>query len=157
MSLKYWIAPVLLVCAASALHSAESVDVTIVTLEGEEKASKLQGISTASFVLGQGETAFKDVAEVRFGGIDTPPSDCTLVLRNGDLLKSLILSGDDAKLKIKSAALGELEIENNFINGITFSSKDGPPQETIDSFIKGTPPMPTMPPLAPRSALARPM
>ncbi|HYG74206.1 MAG TPA: NPCBM/NEW2 domain-containing protein [Planctomycetota bacterium] len=118
----------------------ESVEVTVITLEGEEKAEKLAGIRTDAFVLESGRAAFKDVSEVRFGGADTAPPPATIFLRNGDQLKATILSGDDTKLKLKNGALGELDLENHFIDGITFTIKEGPAPDAIDAFMKGAAP-----------------
>jgi len=127
----------LLLCGAA---RAESVDVTLVTLEGEEKAEKLADIKPDAFVLEQGSAAFKDVAELRFGGAESAPPNVSIHLRNGDQLKAAILSGDDARLKLKNAALGELDLENHFIDGISFIIKDGPVPEVIEAFMKAAPP-----------------
>jgi hypothetical protein len=121
-------------------RAEDAVDVTVVTLEGEEKAAKLTGVTADSFQFEQGAVAFKEVAEVRFSGGDTAPASTTLYLRNGDQLKATILGGDDTKLKLKAAALGELELENNFLDGMTFTIKEGPAPEAIESFMKAAAP-----------------
>jgi len=119
---------------------AEAVDVTIVTLEGEEKGAKLADIKPDAFVLEQGEAAFKDISELRFNLVETAPPAAAILLRNGDLLKGTILSGDDTKLKLKTSALGEVELENHFIDGISFTIKDGPAADVVESFMKAPAP-----------------
>jgi hypothetical protein len=120
--------------------AADEISVTLVTLEGEEHAEKLQGVSAAGFKLNRGTVAFADVSELRFGNADAPAAGPTICLRNGDRLKATIASGDDTKLKLKTTALGDFDLENNFLDGIIFPVKDGPAPEAVDAFLKGETP-----------------
>jgi hypothetical protein len=129
--------------AAANMRSAfaESIAVTVVSVEGDERNTVLEGVSAAGFKFQEGGTvAAKDIAEVRFTG-STPaePAKCTLYLRNGDQLKVAVLSGNDSNLKVKSDALGELTMDNKFVDGLIFAQKDPTPQDVLDEFLKTTP------------------
>ena len=130
-------AALLLLLAMARTARAEALEVTVVTLEGDERADKLLGISEGAFKFESGSVAMKDLSEVRFGARNkTAGATPTLYLRNGDELKAAILSGDDSKLKLKTAAAGEFELENKFLNAIAFPLKDGPTAEAIEAFVK---------------------
>jgi hypothetical protein len=135
-----WVSVVALSVVLAALARAEGIDVTVVTLEGDEQADKLIAVSEAGVKLEGGRIAQKDIAEVRFPGADAPTAAPVFYLRNGDTLKAGIVSGDDVKFKLKSAALGDLEIENKFLRAIIFPIKDGPSADALEAFAKGAPP-----------------
>ncbi|MFH0937942.1 MAG: NPCBM/NEW2 domain-containing protein [Planctomycetota bacterium] len=120
--------------------SAETLAVTVVTLEGEAQSDKLIAITETDFKFEQGSRAFKDVSEVRFSDAPTPVATPTMRLRNGDQLKAVILSGDDAKFKLKSNSLGELEVENKFLCALVFPFKEGVATNAIDDFLKASTP-----------------
>ena len=126
-----------LLLAAGSLRAADTINVTVVNVEGEEKPAVLQGIADGGFKFETGAVAAKDIAEVRFAaggsGDTTKP---TLYLRNGDQLRVVVLTGNDAGVKVKSDALGELTVDNKFVDGFIFPQKEPLPADAIDSFLK---------------------
>ncbi len=121
---------------ASGLRAAD-INVTVVSVEGEEKAAVLQGIAEGGFKLASGVVAAKDVAEIRFAATSGADSaKPTLFLRNGDQLRVAVLTGNDASVKVKSEALGELTVDNKFVDGFIFPQKDALSTDTIDGFLK---------------------
>ena len=120
---------------------AEAIAVTVVSVEGDERNTVLEGVSENGFKFQDGGTvAAKDIAEVRFNSAAAAePAKCTLYLRNGDQLKVTIVSGNDSTLKVKSDALGEMTIDNTFVDGLIFAQKDPTPQDALDEFMKITP------------------
>jgi hypothetical protein len=126
----------MLLCAACQLMRA--AEVTVVTLEGDEQKGALQDVSAAGFKVDGKIINMSDVAEVRFSA-PQPASGITLHLRNGDELKVVVVSGDDSKLKVRNAALGELEISSQFWHALVFTPKDGPGPGVIEEFLKAAP------------------
>ena len=124
---------------AAALH-AENLDVTVVTLDGDEQPQKLTGVSEAGFKFAEGELAAKDVAELRFSDAKESSELPVFVLRNGDRLKAEIVSGDDTRFKLKSPALGDLALENKFVSTVLFPLKSGPGADALENFVKSAPP-----------------
>ncbi len=128
--------------------SAAELSVTVVTLEGEEQPAKLLNISPDSFIFESGSVASKDITEIYFTrGESLKPAPAPVIhLRNGDVLRAAIVSGDDSKLKVNNEALGELVIENKFVDAIVFPETPAaarPPSLTpaaIENFLKSPPP-----------------
>jgi len=133
------IQPVILILAlCAAASSAADNSVTAVSIEGEEEAAVLLDVTPTGFKF-QGDT--KDAAEVRFNvsAATAETSKPTLYLRNGDVLKATIVSGDDKELKLKSDALGDITLNNNFLDAIVFPLKEAPPNEILEAFLKAPP------------------
>ncbi len=112
------------------------LDVRVVTIDGDERRQKLNDTDPSQtlekFVLAAREAAEISIAPVARSGEGT-----ALYLRNGDVICNLkIVSGDDTKLALKSDVLGELNIENKFVDALSFAGKDRPAAETIESFLK---------------------
>lgn len=118
--------------------AAAELPVTVVTIEGEEQARKLLAISETGFKFDSGDVAFGDVSEIRFAAVTGSPDKMLLRLRNGDQLSAHIVSGDDTKLKL-ACALGELSLDNKWLDAIVFAIKDGPTPEAIGDFLKAPP------------------
>ncbi|MCY3018207.1 MAG: NPCBM/NEW2 domain-containing protein [Planctomycetota bacterium] len=119
-----------------------ALDVTVLTLEGEEQHRALTGLSDAELASDQGPIPLKDVAALVFAPRAAPPSAGTAVhLRNGDVLQNqTIVAGDDTKLTVSSDAFGELKLENKFVQAIAFAGKERPPADALDAFLKAAPP-----------------
>lgn len=122
--------------------SALALDVTVVTLEGDEKRGELTGLSEADIKVGGASVALKNVAEISLGSRSSAAhQNATLHLRNGDVIHNVkILQGDDTKLKFTSNVFGEQSLDNKFIRAITFELKDAPPGEAADALLKGPAP-----------------
>jgi hypothetical protein len=125
----------ILFCVASCVRAA---DVTVVTLEGEERKGQLEEISPAGFKLSTGMANMAEIAEVRFAPLAAAPG-IVLHLRNGDELRVAIVSGDDAKLKVKNPALGDLDIGNQFWRALVFVPKVSPDKAAVDEFLQAAP------------------
>src|SRR5690349_20730345 len=143
LDVRCWILAISLVALSSSLgiHAAD-VEVGVTTLEGEEKRGNLQNISEAEVQLDSGKIAIKDVASIGFPSRSAPAqSGVTVHLRNGDVLNNAtVVSGDDSKINIKSDAFGEMTLENKFIHGLTFPTKERPAGDAVDAFLKGPKP-----------------
>jgi len=120
----------------ASLALAADLDVTVVTLAGDEQTGKLLALSETGCKLEQRAIPFTEIAEMCFAGADLSVAEPVFYLRNGDRLKAGIVSGDDAKFKLKSAALGEMELENKYVSAVVFPLKEGVPPEVLDGFLK---------------------
>jgi len=126
----------LVLLAALRTATAGGIEVTVLTIDGEERKETLAE-SNAGLKL-EGTTALKDVAEITLAPRSAPAPGNALYLRNGDVLYNIkIVSGDDSKVKITTESAGALTIDNKFIHAFTFSGKDRPSSEAINDFLKG--------------------
>jgi hypothetical protein len=116
--------------------AADDLAVTVAALSGEEVSGPLLALTADSCRLPQGLIPFSEIAEIHFAGAETVVKTPTFYLRNGDRLKAEVVSGDENRFKLKSAPLGEFELENKFVQAIIFPIKDGPPAEVVDGFLK---------------------
>jgi len=136
---KVPIATLIILCCA-ALHAA-AIDATIITVEGEEQATQILEINSAAVKTATATLPLTSIASINFNAAaEASSAKGVLHLRNGDQIVADVVSGNDTKLKIKSAALGEIEIDTKFINAFMFKNKDGPTADVIDDFLKAAPP-----------------
>lgn len=120
----------------SASASAAGLEVTVVSVEGEETATTLSD-SDAGLKF-DAPVALKNVAEIRFAARSGAGGGAAVYLRNGDVLQNIkIVSGNDSKLTFRSESLGDMALDNKFIHALTFTPKDRPAQDVIDGFLKG--------------------
>jgi hypothetical protein len=121
--------------------AALAADVTVVTLEGDEKGGGLNGLNETEVKIGDASIPLKNIAEISIGARSAPAASTTLYLRNGDVIRNVkIVSGDDTKLKFSSDAFGEQSLDNKYIRAITFAIKDGPSADAIETFVSAAPP-----------------
>jgi len=115
---------------------AAGIEVTVLTIEGEERKETL--VESDAGLRFEGATALKDVAEITLAPRSAPPQGHVLYLRNGDVLYNVkIISGDDTKVKVTSDAAGALTLDNQFIHAFTFLGKEWPASDVVDVFLKG--------------------
>ena len=142
--------PALFLCLASVtgsrLAAAENgkagIEVTVVTLEGEEQRQTLLGLSPTEIQCERGGVPLKDVSAIVFAPPGPPAAGATtLHLRNGDVLNNVTLvSGDESKLALKGETWGSLKIEYKFLHAISFAGKERPRADVIEAFLKAAPP-----------------
>jgi hypothetical protein len=123
-------------CIAGA--NAADLKVTVINIEGDEQPESLKEITDSGFKFENGGVSAREIAELRFnaGAGDASASKATVHLRNGDRICAVITAGDDTKLSFKNTALGDVAIDNKYLDGIVFKQKDNPPAETIDAFFR---------------------
>ena len=128
-------------CVLAFTTSAMALDVTVVTLEGDEKGGALSGLNENEVKVGDASIPLKNIAEISVAARPAPSASTTLYLRNNDVIRNVkILQGDDTKLKFSSDAFGEQSLDNKYIRAIAFAIKDGPNADAIDSFVTAAPP-----------------
>ncbi|HEY3324254.1 MAG TPA: NPCBM/NEW2 domain-containing protein [Planctomycetota bacterium] len=116
---------------------AAGVEVSVVTIEGEEKKATLAD-SDSGLKIDAAGVALKDVASIVLGPRDKQPDGTVLYLRNGDILGSItIVSGDDSKLTFKTENCGEMTLDNKLLHALTFPGKERPAAEALEAFLKG--------------------
>lgn len=129
----------LLLCG---LTSAWAVEVTVQQIDGEEISGALTDFSEAGLTVAGKQTATKDVAQIKFpANVKAKHTAAAVYLRNGDLLSELsILSGNDSKVKLKSDALGEFELDYKLLNAIVLYWPLKTIPESLDGMLKGPAP-----------------
>ena len=117
---------------------ASELKVTVVNIEGDEQPEILDAITETGFIFKSGPMNAKELSELRVisGVVESSLAKAIVYLRNGDRIHANLVSGDDTKLTFKSSALGDVALDNKFVDGIVFKQKENPPAETIDSFFK---------------------
>jgi hypothetical protein len=135
--LKYFFAITLIACSA-----ASALDVTAQQIDGDEISGALTDFSEAGITVAGKQVAMKDIAQIKFPATVKAKHTATAVLlRNGDLLSELsILSGNDSKVKLKSDALGEFELDYKLINATVLYWPLKTIPESLDAMLKGPPP-----------------
>ena len=125
--------------ASRALAADTALDVTVVTVEGEEQRQALVELTETGLKFRMGALKYSETAEVRFNNTVAAPAQKQpwLQLRNGDTLYVTILGGDDTKLHVRNEVLGELNLENKFLDAILFPNPA--PGDALQDLLKGTP------------------
>jgi len=126
--------------ALPAFIRAAEIDATLVSIEGEEKPSKILELTLDGVRTANGDIVYKDISEIRLGAVAAEAGKALIHLRNGDALRADVKGGDDAKLTVLSEAFGEQQIPFKFFRAASFPVKDGPSPDAIADFLAGPAP-----------------
>jgi len=103
-----------LLCAVFLARAGE-LKVTLSDIEGEQRNVLLMELTPDGIRTDSGDVAYKDLSKIEFdAGSQNLSHDVvpmpSIHLRNGDILKASVKSGDDTKLTVNSKLLGEQQI-----------------------------------------------
>lgn len=127
----------------AAVAQAAMPEVKVLLAEGETIAGAIEAIEPQGLKVAGRSLAFKDIALLKFPAMRaTPPQGAPAIfLRNADALyEAVILAGTDSKLKLRSPAFGDLEIDYKLLDRIVFHGANKKMPDGLGAFLKQSAP-----------------